>query len=93
MKIRYKLAQAKMYLGVLGNTKHPLHQVIREAKGSRLKRGKSWMAEAEESLRKVCEIEDIFPGEEWREVRLNRTVQTRVKITWDGKGENWTCCD
>ena len=70
-----------MYLSVLGNTKHPLHHVIRKAKSNRSTREKSWMAEAEESLRKVCEIDDIFPGEEWREVRLNRRGLTKVKIT------------
>ena len=35
MKIRYKLAEAKMYLDVLGNTKHPLHHIIRKAKGNK----------------------------------------------------------
>ena len=59
MAVRHKMAQAKMYLKVMEDVTHLLHGTIREVRGRRLKRGKSWMAEAEETRRKICELEDL----------------------------------
>ena len=53
MGTRHKLAQAKMYLKVMQNERHPLHQDLSKEKGDRLRRGRSWMAEAEDSLRQI----------------------------------------
>ncbi|XP_012934560.1 uncharacterized protein LOC106011017 [Aplysia californica] len=51
--VRHKVAQAKLYLNVLGDPRHPLHDNLSSIKGNRVKRGSSWMAGAEDSLRKI----------------------------------------
>jgi ribonuclease HI len=79
--VRHKIAQAKMYLKVAEDESHPLHHTIKKDKGSRLKRGRSWMAEAEDSLRKVCELEDIKIGKEWIQLADEGRNLTNVVIT------------
>ena len=81
MKIRHKMAQARMYLKVAEDETHPLHLKIKDEKGSRLKRGKSWMAEAEDSLRKVCELDDLQTGKEWIKLTSGEQGLTRVIVT------------
>jgi hypothetical protein len=39
---------------------HPLHYAINSQKGNRLKRGKSWMGQAEEAVRLVCLPEEAI---------------------------------
>ncbi|XP_012940556.1 uncharacterized protein LOC106012357, partial [Aplysia californica] len=68
IRVRHKVAQAKLYLNVLGDPRHPLHDNLGSIKGNRIKRGSSWMAEAEDSLRKVCGIDEICCGKEWFEL-------------------------
>ena len=63
--VRHRLAQARMYLKVMETEGHPLHPALKQHRGSRIKRGQSWMAQAEESLKKVCALEDINEGREW----------------------------
>ena len=81
IKVRHKLAQAKMLLDVMGNESHPLHQAVKEEKGKRMKRGKSWMAEAENTLREICQLENINSGQEWKEVPPDRRKLTTVIVT------------
>ncbi|XP_012941316.1 uncharacterized protein LOC106012555 [Aplysia californica] len=68
IRVRHKVAQAKLYLNVLGDPRHPLHDNLSSIKGNRIKRGSSWMAEAEDSVRKVCGIDEICFGKEWFEL-------------------------
>ena len=79
------MAQAKMYLKVMEDVTHLLHGTIREVRGRRLKRGKSWMAEAEETLSKVCELEDLKSGKEWVELSQEGRIFTQVviKMGWE----------
>ena len=81
MKVRHKVAQAKMYLKVMGDPTHPLHSSLEVKKGGRVKRGSSWMAEAEESLKQVCDIDEIYVGKEWVELSHKDTSLTKVLIT------------
>ena len=81
IKVRHRLAQVKMYLKVAENETHPLHEEIKADKGNRLKRGKSWMAEAEDSLKKVCNLEEIKTGKEWVELEMEGRKLTKVIIT------------
>ena len=81
IKVRHKLAQAKMYLNVMADDGHPLYHALKNEKGNRLKRGRSWMAEAEESLKRVCDLENISCGKEWQEVCDEDRSLTRVIIT------------
>ena len=75
------MAQAKLFLDVVANESHPLHRELTVDKGSRIKRGKSWMAEAEDSVKKVCRLEQITKGKEWIEVGVERRSLTRVIIS------------
>ncbi|RUS80085.1 hypothetical protein EGW08_012163 [Elysia chlorotica] len=81
VRIRHKLAQAKTYLRVMENPHHPLYPSLLTQKGTRIKRGKSWMAEAEDSIKLVCPIEDIIDGREWIKTGPEQTALTKVIIT------------
>ncbi|RUS87245.1 hypothetical protein EGW08_004997 [Elysia chlorotica] len=81
VRIRHKLAQAKTYLRVMENPHHPLYPSLLTQKGTRIKRGKSWMAEAEDSIKLVCPIEDIIDGREWIKTSPEQTALTKVIIT------------
>ncbi|XP_035827213.1 chitotriosidase-1-like [Aplysia californica] len=56
---RHKLAQVRAYMRVAADKQHPLHKAIEAIKGNCLKRGASWMAEAENTIKEVCRLEDI----------------------------------
>ena len=43
METRHKVEQVKAYLNGMQNPKNPLHDAVKEEKGCRLARGKSWM--------------------------------------------------
>ena len=81
IRVRHRLAQVKMYLNVVGDPDHPLHENVGTVKGSRIKRGRSWMAEAEESLSLVCDPESIKGGKEWVELGSGCKDLTKVRIT------------
>ena len=70
-----------MYLAVMHKKDHPLHNALQHTKGNRIKRGKSWMAEAEDSLRKVCNPEDLCLGSEWIKVSSESDNLIKVVIT------------
>ena len=59
IKSRHKIAQVKEYFKVANNDHHLLHQSLDNTKGRRIKRGKYWMAEAEGTLLRVCELEEV----------------------------------
>ena len=65
MNTRHKLAQVKAYLRVTADEQHLLHHKIGRLGQSRLARGTSWMLQAENTLSKCCNIEDIRRGREW----------------------------
>ncbi|BFZ09631.1 hypothetical protein BsWGS_12670 [Bradybaena similaris] len=65
MKTRHAHAQVKSMLNVASKTNHPLDASLHTRKGNRIKRGKSWMARAEETLQAVCKVSDIPIGDEW----------------------------
>ena len=46
---RHKLAQVKAMLRVTSDTEHPLHPSLNVPRTSRLKRGTSWMAQAQKN--------------------------------------------
>ena len=81
IQARHKLAQAKMYLKVMEMEGHPLHPVMKQDRGTRIKRGQSWMAQAEKSIKKVCDLDDINVGREWIQVAQGDAYDlTRVII-------------
>ena len=50
------------------------------------------MAEAEASLKKVCAIEDIILGKEWKEVGQGRGDLTKVMITMGRERREYAAC-
>ena len=68
IRVRHQVAQVRLYLKATEYNHHPLHQRLDESKGKRIKRGRSWMAETEDTLRRVCEFEEIGKGSQWMEV-------------------------
>ena len=81
IRVRHRIAQAKMYLRVMARKDHPLHKALHDKKGGRIKRGKSWMAEAEDSIRRICAPADLPLGEEWEQVAGQYRDLTKVKIS------------
>ena len=73
IKDRIAICRARAYLRVSADTQHPLHSEIEKEKGNRLKRGKSWMGQAEVIVQQVCQLDVIEPGEEW--VRVSEDMQ------------------
>ena len=43
LKTTQKVEQVKAYFGAVGNHHNPLHEAVKDTKGCRLGRGKSWM--------------------------------------------------
>ena len=55
MEARHKVQQVKAYLNVMQNPKNPLHDAVKEEKGCKLARGKSWMGQ-ENNQSSMCEV-------------------------------------
>ena len=60
---------------------HLLHTALQEEKGKRIRRGRSWMAEAEDTLKTVCKLEEVNNGEEWQLLDKERLELTKVVRT------------
>ena len=48
-----KIEQVKEYFSAVGNPHNPIHETVKDTKGCRLGRGKSWMGQAEDSVLQV----------------------------------------
>ena len=78
METRHKVEQVKAYLSEMQNSKNPLHDAVKEEKGYRLARGKSWMGQAEQSIQYVSCLADLKQVRDWekRPVELKRYYKT-----------------
>ena len=65
METRHKVEQVKAYLNAMQNLKNPHHDAVKEEKGCRLARGKSWMGQAEQSIQHVCSLTELKQGRDW----------------------------
>ena len=65
MQARHKIEQVKAYFRALENPQIPLHEAIKESRGSRLARGKSWMGQAEDTIQLVCQLKELKQTKEW----------------------------
>ena len=65
METRHKVEQVKAYLNAIQNPKNPLHDAVKEEKGCRLARGKSWMGQAEQSIQRVCSLIELKQVRDW----------------------------
>ena len=48
LQTRQKVEQVKAYFSAIGNPHNPLHEAVKDTKGCRLGRDKSWMGQAED---------------------------------------------
>ena len=51
--------------GTAENLHSPLHKAVRDTKGNRLGRGKSWMGQAAESILRVYQLTELKRNKEW----------------------------
>ena len=65
METRPKVEQVKAHLNVMHNPKNALHDAVKEEKGCRLARGKSWMGQAEQSIQHVCGLAELKQVSDW----------------------------
>lgn len=59
IKFRWRICQASACLLISMNKEHPLHNELRKTKSTRLKRRKSWLAQAVDVNLHVCDFEGI----------------------------------
>ena len=71
LQTRQKVEQVKAYFSAIGNPHNPLHEAVKDTKGCRLGRDKSWMGQAEDSVPQVCQLTELKQTKE-RERYLNR---------------------
>ena len=62
---RQKVEQVKAYLSEMQNQKNPLHDAVKEEKGCRQARSKSWMGQAEQSVQDVCSLAELKQVRDW----------------------------
>lgn len=70
------------YVKICNNKTHPLHKYLHIRKGARLKREKSWMADAGDLLRTVIDTQHVSPDSEW--IRCNSLLYqnlTKLHVT------------
>ena len=81
METRHKVKQVKAYLDAMQNPKNPLYNAVKEEKGCRLARGKSWMGQAEQPIQDVCGIAELKQVRDWekRPVELKPYNKTAVR--------------
>ena len=53
---RQKVEQVKAHFSAVENPHNPLHEAVKDTKGCRLGRGKSWMDQAEDPILQVCQL-------------------------------------
>jgi ribonuclease HI len=80
IKTRHKCAQVREYLRVSCVEDHLLQNSLSEKKGARIKRGKSWMACAEESITGVCNPDQIPTGADWLDSCANSLTQVHIQL-------------
>ena len=91
MHSRQKVAQVKAYLSAVENPQHPLHEATKDTKGERLQRGKSWMGQAEDSIKLVCELAELKQEKEWIEFppQLKQCCQTHIPQHLGRQCQEW----
>ena len=70
MESRHKVEHVKVYLNEMQNPKNPLYDAVKEEKGCRLVRGKSWMSQSEQSIQHVCRLEEPKKVTDWGKRRV-----------------------
>ena len=88
MEQRHKFAQVKALLRVTSDTEHPLHPTLDIPRTSRLRRGTSWMTQAQGTVSQCCPIKDIRRGRNWVSA-FDRGQFTTVVATLNRECREW----
>ena len=64
-RARQKVEQVKAYFSAVENHSNPLHESVKDTKGCRLGRGKSWMGQAEDSILHIWQLTELKQTKEW----------------------------
>ena len=67
-----------MYLNAMQNRKNPLHDTVKEEKGCRLARGKSYMGQAKQSIQHEFSLAELKQVRDWENVQLSSSPITRL---------------
>ena len=86
---RYKILQAKLYLLVACDKEHLLHDELDTTKGNRLKRGRSWMAQAKLTIRDITDIKNISHCKAWVRVPANLSQIRSAIVTQGCECKDW----
>ena len=65
VQTRQKVKQVKAYFSAVENPQIPFHEALKDTKGCRLGRGKSWMGQIEDSILQVCQARELKQTKEW----------------------------
>ena len=65
MQTRQKVEQVKAYFSAVENPHNPLYEAVKDTKGCRLGRGKSWVGQTEDSILQVCQLTELKQTKEW----------------------------
>ena len=85
MQTRQKVEQVKAYFSDVENPHNPLHEAVKDTKGCRLGRGKSWMCETENSIPQVCQLTEPKQTKEWEKYPtplLPENMRGAVENAW-----------
>ena len=80
MEKRHKVATVKAFFRFARDKGHPLHGEIGKVKGNRIKRGRSWLARAEDLVSRVCELKDVQIRPDWVDVPQDIGKYSKVVI-------------
>ena len=78
---RHLIAQVKAMFRVARDNQHLLHCELGTEKGSRLKRGTSWMAQAETTVNRICNGQNIKRGKDWTVMEEDLKEMNKVVIS------------
>ena len=83
------------YFGAVENRHNPLHEAVKDTKGCRLGRGKSWMGQAEDSILQVWQLTELKQTKEreryltdsGRLVSRDTPTRTEIRESTAGNGQ------
>ena len=78
VQTRQKVKQVKAYFSAVENPHIPFHEALKDTKGCRLGRGKSWMGQIEDSILQVCQARELKQTKEWERYPKENTPARRL---------------
>ena len=89
IQTRHKVEQVKAYVSAVENPHNPLHEAVKNTKGCRLGRGRSWMGQAGDSTLQVCQMTELKQTKVWESYpnRFRRLYETLLPECPAGKTE------